>query len=91
MKTELYLAVYLVLISIISVIITVYDKSASKRKKWRIPENVLMLFAFFGGATAMYGMMQLIRHKTKHKKFMIGLPAFILMHLAGIVYVIYFL
>lgn len=91
MKSELYIAVYLALVSAVSVVITAYDKSASKKKKWRIPENVLMLFAFFGGATAMYCVMQLMRHKTKHKKFMLGLPVFILIHLAIIVYVVYFI
>lgn len=91
MDAELYIAVYMLLISVVSVIMTVYDKAASKTKKWRIPENILMLFGFFGGATAMYGMMQLIRHKTKHKKFMLGLPAFILLHIAIIIYVVYFL
>ncbi len=91
MKPELYIAVFMVLISVVSVILTAYDKAASKSRKWRIPENILLLFGFFGGATAMYGMMQLIRHKTKHKKFMIGLPVFILLHLAGIIYVVYFL
>ena len=34
-----------------------------------------------GGATGMYVTMQLIRHKTKHKKFMIGLPIFIVLHI----------
>lgn len=91
MDIELYIAVFAVLISVVSVMLTVYDKVASMSKKWRIPENVLMLFAFFGGAIAMYSIMQLIRHKTKHKKFMLGLPAFILLHLAIIIYVVYFL
>ncbi|MBR3869205.1 MAG: DUF1294 domain-containing protein [Clostridia bacterium] len=91
MDIELYIAVFAVLISVVSVMLTVYDKVASMSKKWRIPENILMLFAFFGGATAMYCVMQLIRHKTKHKKFMLWLPVFILLHLAIIVYVVYFL
>ena len=88
MEAELYFAVFAVLVSAVSVVLTVYDKLAAKTKKWRIPESMLMTFAFFGGATAMYIMMQLIRHKTKHKKFMIGLPVFIALHLALTVYVI---
>ena len=90
MDTELYIAVFAVLISVICVMLTVYDKVASIAKKWRIPEKMLMIFAFFGGATAMYITMQLIRHKTKHKKFMIGLPVFIVLHLALTVYIIMF-
>lgn len=90
MNTELYIAIFAGLISVISVMLTVYDKVASMAKKWRIPEKMLMLFGFFGGAVAMYITMQLIRHKTKHKKFMIGLPCFIIIHIALIV-VIFFL
>lgn len=90
MNTELYIAIFAGLISVVSVMLTVYDKVASMAKKWRIPEKMLMMFAFCGGATAMYVTMQLIRHKTKHKKFMIGLPCFIIIHIALIV-VIFFL
>lgn len=90
MNTELYIAIFAGLVSVVSVMLTVYDKVASIAKKWRIPEKMLMMFAFFGGATAMYITMQLIRHKTKHKKFMIGLPVFIVIHLALIIYIVMF-
>ncbi|MBQ5843177.1 MAG: DUF1294 domain-containing protein, partial [Clostridia bacterium] len=40
----------------------------------RIPEKTLFLTALFGGSLAMYITMLVIRHKTKHKRFMIGLP-----------------
>jgi len=89
MNTELYIAIFAGLISVISVMLTVYDKVASIAKKWRIPEKVLMLFGFFGGAVAMYITMQLIRHKTKHKKFMIGLPCFIVIHITLIVLIFF--
>jgi uncharacterized membrane protein YsdA (DUF1294 family) len=44
-----------------------------------------------GGALPMYITMKLIRHKTKHKKFMLGLPAEIILHVALCVAAIYFL
>ena len=37
------------------------------------------------GSEPMYITMQLIRHKTQHKKFMIGLPLLILLHIALVV------
>lgn len=89
MNTELYIAIFAGFISVVSVMLTVYDKVASMAKKWRIPEKVLMMFGFFGGATAMYVTMQLIRHKTKHKKFMIGLPVFIIIHIVLIVLIFF--
>ena len=65
---------YFVLINLIAVIITCYDKSASKRHKRRIREKTLMRVSAFGGFPLMFLTMKLIRHKTLHKKFMIGLP-----------------
>ena len=67
-----YILVYYISISIPSVIITVYDKIAAIKKAVRIPERTLMTFAALGGAAAMYVTMKAIRHKTLHKKFMIG-------------------
>ncbi|MBQ8794271.1 MAG: DUF1294 domain-containing protein, partial [Clostridia bacterium] len=37
-----------------------------------------------GGALGMYITMLIIRHKTKHKTFMIGLPFLILVHVVAI-------
>lgn len=48
-----------------------------------------MLLGFFGGALAEYLTMKAIRHKTLHKKFMIGLPLFILIHVAIIALAVY--
>ncbi len=84
---EKHIAVYIAVISVIAIIITVYDKAASKSKKQRISEKALMAIGFFGGATAMYAAMQVIRHKTQHKKFMIGLPLFIVIHIAIIMFI----
>ncbi len=81
---------YIAVISVIAVVLTVYDKSVSKKKrKRRIPEKILMLVGALGGATTMYLTMQAIRHKTKHKKFMVGLPVFIAVHLLIIVCLFY--
>ena len=74
--------------SLLAVCLTVYDKYAAKRKKTRIPEKTLFLTALFGGSLAMYIAMLVIRHKTKHKRFMVGLP---LMALAQIVLIVFVL
>ena len=79
---------WLAIISATALIFTVYDKLAAKiLPKHRMPEAALMWIGAFGGAFAMYVMMQLIRHKTRHKKFMIGLPLLMVLHviLAGLV------
>ena len=74
------LLIYLAVISLVAIILTVADKAKAKREAWRIPEATLMLVGLFGGALLMYVTMKTIRHKTKHKKFMIGLPLEIALH-----------
>ena len=72
--------IWFILISAVSIIMTVYDKWAAKRKKRRVPERTLLSLGIVGGAAAMYLTMKCIHHKTKKKKFMVGLPLEILLH-----------
>lgn len=81
--------IYFVLIGIVAVAITVGDKLAAKKGKWRVPEAILMLIGLFGGALPMFVTMKTIRHKTKHMKFMIGLPLEIALHAAIICVILY--
>ena len=65
-------------ISAAAVLVTIYDKIAAKAFPGRrTPAKPLFLLAGLGGAIAMYATMQLIRHKTQHKSFMIGIPLII--------------
>ena len=75
---------YLIVISIISMIICIYDKVISKKNdvKLRIPEKVLLLFSALGGSVAMFITMLIFRHKTKHVKFMLGIPIIMLVQIA---------
>ena len=77
-----YIAVYLAAISLLAVVLTIRDKRAAKRNKWRTRESTLLLVAALGGSVAMLLAMQAIRHKTKHKKFTVGLPVIIAMQAA---------
>ncbi len=70
---------YLAVISLISVIVTAADKQFSKKQgRRRVPEATLLLYAAFGGSAAMLITMLLIRHKTRHIKFMLGIPLILL-------------
>ncbi len=66
--------IYFIIISIISCAVTISDKHRAKHGIWRIPEKTLFLLALAGGSAAMYITMLIIRHKTKHMRFMLGLP-----------------
>ena len=84
-----FILIYSAVISLVSVIITIKDKRAAVNHKWRVPEATLMLLGFLGGAEAMFLTMKIIRHKTKHLKFMLGLPAEIILHIALILFLFY--
>ncbi len=74
---------YLLGISAVAMVVTVYDKwAANHRPKHRTPERTLWLLAILGGSGAMWLTMLWIRHKTKHRSFMIGLPLLILAQIA---------
>ncbi|HCG68265.1 MAG TPA: DUF1294 domain-containing protein [Clostridiales bacterium] len=80
-------AAYLALISLISVIVTVYDKWAAKRRpSGRIRESSLIALSVVGGSAAMLLTMLIIRHKTRHPKFMIGIPLILIIQ-AALIYV----
>ena len=83
------LLTYLAVVSVFSVIICVYDKVAARCKWWRIPEKVLLALSALGGSVAMYVTMKIIRHKTRHNKFMVRIPVIILLQIA-IIAVFYF-
>lgn len=82
------LILYLFLVSLVAVILTVTDKVKAKKGGFRISEKVLFLVAIFGGSLAEYITMRLIRHKTLHKRFMLGLPLIMIIQLLLIVFAI---
>ncbi len=81
---------YLLAISVISIIVCIYDKWAAKHAtKNRTRERTLLLLSALGGSIAMFVTMLLIRHKTKHPKFMIGIPLIIIAQIALVIAWIY--
>ena len=80
-----YIWTYLAAISLLAVILTIRDKSAAKKYKWRIKERTLLIVAALGGSVAMFMTMRAIRHKTKRAKFMVGIPAIIVLQIAAAV------
>ncbi|WP_028552422.1 DUF1294 domain-containing protein [Paenibacillus sp. UNC451MF] len=68
------LIVYLFVVNVIGFFMMGYDKSQAKRRGQRIPEKRLFTFAAVGGALGTWAAMRVHRHKTKHMKFVIGIP-----------------
>ena len=68
------LLVYLLLINATGFLLMLTDKYKAKKNLWRIPEATLMAVAVIGGSLGSLLGMQLVRHKTKHLKFALGIP-----------------
>lgn len=75
------LAIYLILINLIAVIVTIFDKLCAVKRRWRVKESTLLLLSALGGSICMYITMLLIRHKTRHIKFMLGIPLILIVQL----------
>ncbi len=70
MKTLLLVyAALLLVLSLTALCLYINDKSRAKRRKWRIPEKVLLGFGFLGGSLGALVGMKVFRHKTKHWYF----------------------
>lgn len=79
------LPIYIAIMSLISIVVCIYDKKISKKNKveLRIPEKVLLILSALGGSVAMLVTMLITRHKTKHVKFMLGIPVIIVLQAAA--------
>ena len=84
---------YLILLSLITFILYFVDKKKAEKKKWRIPEKVLLLSSFLGGAFGGYPAMLLFRHKTKgeHWYFTFINILGLLIHIAALVAIAFFI
>ena len=72
---------YLLGINLLTFFIYGIDKWKAKRKKRRVPEATLLMLAALGGSVGALLGMFVFHHKTKHKKFLIGVPLILLAQL----------
>ena len=80
--------VYLLIINLFGFVLAWADKQLAIHQKRRISEKSLFFVAFLGGAALMYISMCIFRHKTRHKRFMLGLPLITLLQIFGYFYFI---
>lgn len=83
------LLLYILIITAIAVVITILDKIAARRRAMRVPEAVLLLLAALGGSVGMFFTMLIIRHKTQHPKFMVGIPVIFVLQIALLLFCIW--
>ena len=80
---------YVIIVSLISMLVCCWDKISAIKHKRRVREAVLLWLGILGGSLVMYLTMRIIRHKTRHNRFMVGLPLIFLFQTA-IMLLIYF-
>ena len=73
-----FFLISLFLINAAGFLVMTADKQYAKKKMWRIPERTLMALARLGGSAGVLLAMYTVRHKTRHPKFYIGVPAILL-------------
>ena len=76
--------VYLAAVNIIGFVLFGMDKQRAVRHAWRIKESTLFITAIIGGSVGCIIGMQVFRHKTKHMKFVIGMPMVLIMQMAAV-------
>ncbi len=83
-----YVIAALLLINLLAFTLYGVDKAKAKRGAWRIPEATLLLAAALGGSLGALLGMEFFRHKTKHVKFKVLVPLFLILHIALGVYIV---
>jgi uncharacterized membrane protein YsdA (DUF1294 family) len=74
---------YLLIVNAVAFLLMLVDKQSARKKLWRIPESTLLLTAAIGGSIGSLAGMYKFRHKTKHLKFTLGIPAILITQIAA--------
>ena len=77
-----YFLLYLLLINAVAFVLMLADKQKARKNRWRIPERTLIGSALLGGSLGALLGMYTFRHKTKHLKFTLGVPAILIAQIA---------
>lgn len=85
-----YFLYYLIAINLITFFAFGIDKRKAEKGVWRTKESTLLGLAVIGGSVGALLGMNAFRHKTKYKKFTIGVPAILILQAALMVWWFFF-
>lgn len=85
---ENILLIYLLIINAAGFLLMLIDKWKAKNNRWRIPEATLFLVAVIGGSIGSIAGMYAFRHKTKHIKFIVGMPLILAVQVVGCILIL---
>ena len=83
--------IYVAAMTLIAFVAMGWDKLCAKKGKWRVPEKTLFLLAILGGSIGSIAGMYAFRHKTQHWYFKIGFPIILVLQIAAVIAVKWYL
>lgn len=83
-----YLLIYLILINLITFVVYADDKRRAKKHLWRTSEGTLVMLAVIGGSIGALLAMLLLRHKTRHTRFTIGIPTILIAQILLVIFLL---
>ena len=78
--------IYLLIINAAGFLVMTADKLCAKKNMWRVPERTLLGMAAIGSSIGILMAMYTVRHKTRHMKFVIGVPLILVCQIGLILY-----
>lgn len=87
---QYYILFYLLAVNLFGFGLMLYDKQRARAGEWRVPEKRLFTTAWVGGAIGVWLGMRVVRHKTKHWTFVIGIPCLMVLNVVLIYPMAYF-
>ena len=83
------LLLYILIVNLAAFVLYAADKRRAVRGMWRIPEATLLVIAACGGSLGSFLGMNVFRHKTKHVKFTVLVPLFLIAHIFLLAFLIW--
>ena len=88
MTTAILLAGYIILVNLIGFYMMASDKHRARSHRFRIPEASLFAIALIGGSAGAISGMYVFHHKTKHPRFVIGMPVILVLQVVAVLAVL---
>ena len=80
--------IYLFIMNAAGFLVMTADKLFAQSGAWRVPERSLLGISVIGGSIGVLLAMYTVRHKTKHLKFVIGVPLILTVQIGLVLYLI---
>lgn len=77
------------ILNVLSFVLMSIDKYRAIHKLWRIREKAFFILATIGGSAGILFGMYILRHKTRHMSFVIGMPAIFIIQFIIILYTLH--